>query len=171
MPWLVACAFLLIVAAMAAVQFRARLRMLDAHTQASACDVDTDRYRPMMRLLSDEDTSSGGDAASRAERRRKHDLFREYLRSLTEDYGRLLAGIRSIMTQSGMDRPDLAEALVRNRLLFAAAVWRIELRLGLYQLGIGGFDALKPDVLGLVNALDVLRGQCSLLAESAAWGS
>jgi len=41
-------------------------------------------------------------------------MFRGYLRCLTKDYARLLSGIREMMVESGVDRPDLAKALVRK---------------------------------------------------------
>jgi hypothetical protein len=146
--------------------------MLKTDKQSAAPEVDTDRYRPMLRLLSDDDADLMTGPASRARRRQRTDLFREYLRCLSGDYGRLLAGIRAIMSQSSsIDRPDLAKALLRNRVGFVIALCRIDLRLRLYGLGIGRLDALKPDVMGLVAGLDVLRGQFSLVAESAAWGS
>ena len=69
------------------------------------------------------------------------------------------------------NRPDLAKALVRNRVLFAVVLCRINFRLRLYTLGIGRIEVLKPDVLGLVDALNVLRSQATLLAESAVWGT
>ena len=70
----------------------------------------------MLRLLSDEDEEFVADPALRRKlRTQRCDLFREYLRSLTEDYRVILAGVRLLMTQSDIDRPDLARALVRNR--------------------------------------------------------
>jgi hypothetical protein len=171
MVWLIACAFCLIVAGAAAVQFWAHMRTLDAHKQSGAPVVDADRYRPMLRLLSLEDTELLAEPALRRKfRTQRSDLFREYLRSLTRDYGKLLAEVRLIMTQSGIDRPDLAKALVRNQVLFAITLCRIDFRLRLYALGIGKTAGVKLDVLGLVNALNVMRGQFSFV-ESAVWGA
>jgi hypothetical protein len=169
--WLISFAPLLIVAAVAAVQFRTRLRTLDSQKQPAAALVDVDRYRPMLRLLSDEDANLIADPALRRKlRATRCDLFREYLRHLTEDYGKLLAGLRLIMTESSIDRPDLAKALARNRVLFAVAVCRVEFHLRLYALGIGNADVLKLQVRGLVDALDIMRGQFSFV-ESAVWGA
>jgi hypothetical protein len=60
--------------------------------------------------------------------------------------------------------------LVRNQVLFAVALCRIDFRLRLYALGIGEAEGVKPDVLGLVDAFNVLRGQFSFM-ESAVWGA
>jgi hypothetical protein len=171
MVWLIACAFCLTAAGAAAVQFWAHVRKLDVQDQSAAPLVDVDRYRPMLRLLSLEDTELIADPALRRKLRvQRCNLFRDYLRHLSEDYGKLLAGLRLIMTQSGTDRPDLAKVLVRNRVLFAVALCQIEFRLGLYVLGIGNAEGVKRDVLGLVDALNILRGQLSFV-ESAVWGS
>lgn len=133
--------------------------------------VDSDRYKPMLRLLSDEDDKFVADAALRRKlRARRCDLFREYLCSLTDDYRETLAGLRLLMAQSNMDRPDLAKALVRNRVSFAIARCRIEVRLRLYALGVPNADILKLEVQGLARALGVLERQFSFLAESAVWG-
>jgi hypothetical protein len=170
MVWLIACALCLIVAGAVAVQFWMHMRTLNAHKQPGSWVADPDRYRPMLRLLSLEDTELLADPASRKKlRTQRRDLFREYLRSLTNDYGKFLAEVRLIMTQSGIDRPDLAKALVRNQVLFAVALCRIDFHLRLYALGIGDAESVKLDVLGLVYAFNVLRGQFSFV-ESAVWG-
>jgi hypothetical protein len=162
---------LLIVAGIAAFQVWAHMRTLDVQDQSAAPLVDVDRYRPMLRLLSDEDAERIADPTLRRKlRAQRCNLFRGYLRHLTEDYGKLLAGVRLLMTQSGIDRPDLAKVLVRNRVLFAVALCQIEFRLRLYALGIGKADDVKRDVLGLVDALGILRGQFSFV-ESEVWGA
>ena len=60
------------------------------------------------------------------------------------------------MAGSGADRPDLARALAKNRMLFSLAVYRIEVRLALHSLGIG-----TVDISGLVGAFEGLRAQVS----------
>jgi hypothetical protein len=167
----ITCAFLLIVAGALAAQFWAHMRTLSAHKGCEASAVDPDRYRPMLRLLSVADSELIADPALRRKlRTQRCDLFRDYLRHLTDDYGKVLAEVRSIMVQSGTDRPDLAKALVRNRVLFAVALCRIEFRLQLYAVGIGKAEGVKLDALGLMEALYILRGQFSFV-ESAVWGA
>jgi hypothetical protein len=115
----------------------------------------------MLRLLSDEDLNFvGSNAALRKTLRAgRRELFRRYLRCLTQDYGRLLGGIRSAMTRAGVDRPDLARALAKNRALFAIAVYRVEVRLALHALGVG-----TVDISGLVEAFEGLRSQVNVLS-------
>ena len=119
-----------------------------------------DRYRPMLRLLSNADLAfvSADSNLQRKLRAKRRELFRGYLRCLTRDYGILLAGIRQAMVQSGVDRPDLARALAKNRVLFAIAICKVELRLALHATGFG-----RVDISGLVNALETLRSQVSVM--------
>jgi hypothetical protein len=118
------------------------------------------RYRPMLRLLSDEDMVfvSANPAVARRLRAERRQIFRGYLSCLTRDYAQLLNGVRLAMVRSGVDRPDLARALAKNRILFALALCRIEYRLLLHQAGVG-----KVDVSGLVDAIEALRAQVSFL--------
>lgn len=143
--------------------FFSRLRRLRVIAQSNASIVVSNRYRPMVRLLADEDTSflaankanKGTLRKLRTERRR---IFRSYLDCLTKDYGRLLNGVRLAMVRSGVDRPDLAQALAKNQISFTFALCRIEFRLLLHQAGIG-----KVDVSGLVDAMDALCTQVTFL--------
>ena len=123
--------------------------------------VSADRYRPMLRLLSDEDLNfvAANSTLHKALLTRRRELFRSYLRCLTRDYAHLLAGIRAAMVQSGMDRPDLARALAKNRALFMITIYKVECRLALHAIGVG-----KVDISGLVDALETLRNQVSVLS-------
>src|ERR1041385_2461454 len=78
-----------------------------------------ERFRPMERLLSEEDfrylaAHPGATPRMvrrlRAERRR---LFRAYLRSLQRDFTRIYSAIQLILVQSEVDRPELAAALLK----------------------------------------------------------
>ena len=144
----------------AGFMFVVRLRLLDSTTQSHTHLPDVDRYRPMLRLLSDADL--GFVAASPVLRgkirTRRREMFRGYLRCLTKDYAKLLSGVRRMMVESGTDRPDLAKALAKNRAMFALALCRIEIRLQLHALGLG-----TVDVSGLVEALDALRGAVAVM--------
>ena len=145
--------------------FFMRLRILQTAETNPAPVILAGRYRPMLRLLAEEDFRfvSANPSLRKTLRTERCRLFRGYLRCLTRDYGRLLAGLRHAMVQSGIDRPDLAHALVRNRIRFAAALCSAEIRLILYSAGIG-----KVDISGLVAALDVLRTQTGALRLTAA---
>jgi hypothetical protein len=164
MAFAIAGLLTLIAAGSAIMLFAVSMRLLDATAQSQRRLPDVNRYRPMLRLLADADLDfAANDPVLRNRLRvRRREMFRDYLRCLTKDYARLLAGIRAIMVESGVDRPDLAKALARNRVLFAVALCRIELHLQLHALGIG-----RVDVSGLVEALDSLRGAVSVMTTPA----
>ena len=141
-------------------QFLSRMRILSVAEKSAPAIVSADRYRPMLRLLSDEDLEfvAGNGSLRRTLRSRRRELFRSYLRCLTRDYAHLLAGVRTVMVRSGVDRPDLAQALARNRVLFVIAICKVEMRLTMHALGVG-----KVDISGLVDALEALRTQVSVM--------
>jgi hypothetical protein len=145
--------------------FVMRLRILHSAETNPAPAILPGRYRPMLRLLADEDFRfvSANPSLKKTFRTERCRLFRAYLRCLARDYGRLLAGLRHAMVQSGVDRPDLAQALVRNRFRFAVSLCNAEIRLVLYSAGIG-----KVDISGLVGDLDALRTQAGALQLTSA---
>jgi hypothetical protein len=151
-------AVLLLLIAVTAITFPLyfKLRMLRAAESLPASKNMAGRYRPMLRLLSEEDIRfvAANPIAIKVLRSQRRKLFRRYLACLTKDYGKLLAGIRMVMVQSGVDRPDLAKALAKNRALFAIAICRVEFRLALHSAGIG-----QVDISGVVGAFDALRDQ------------
>ena len=162
---LYSAALVLIAALCIGIQLMLKMRTLGAATGTGIIvQVGADRYRPMLRLLSDADLEFL-PAHSRLRttlRTQRRALFRAYLRCLTRDYGRLLAGVRYAMVQSGVDRPDLARALARNRMLFAIAICKVEYRLALHAAGIG-----HVEIGVLVEALEALRSQVSVLTPVA----
>src|SRR5580658_4461034 len=111
------CALFLIVFGSIFLKFVLKLRSLQSAEAGSRTSVAADRYRPMLRLLSDDDLAfvSANSKLHRELRAKRRNLFRGYLRCLTRDYARLLAGVRKAMVHSEVDRPDLARALARNR--------------------------------------------------------
>jgi hypothetical protein len=142
-------------------QFASRMRSLRLAENSTPTLVSADRYRPMLRLLSDDDMEFVGANSSlkRTLRSRRRELFRSYLRCLMRDYAQLLGGVRAVMVRSGVDRPDLAQALAKNRVLFVIAVCKVEYRLALHTVGVG-----TVDITGLVDALEALRGQVNVLS-------
>jgi hypothetical protein len=154
-----------IVLATAGFEFFLKMRSLRASEVNRGSSMTADRYRPMLRLLSPDDLavlpadSPAHRKMQRLFRAKRRDLFRGYLRCLTRDYAWLLAGVRAAMVQSGTDRPDLAHALAKNRVLFAVAICKVEFRLALHTAGIGSVD-----ISGLVEALETLRSQVSVLS-------
>jgi hypothetical protein len=165
MIFLFAFLLILIVTGLASLHFWTRLRRLSAVDAALTPLPAANRFKPMLRLLSAEDTAlvAANKPLARKLKKQRTEIFREYLACLSADYGRLLAGVRQAMVASGVDRPDLAAALAKNQLLFTVALCRIEYRLFLHSLGVGSVD-----VSGLVEAITVLRTQFSIFTSVSA---
>jgi hypothetical protein len=147
------------------ILFVIRLRLMQAAATSQGTTILVGRYRPMLRLLADDDFRllSATPALRKTLRAERCRLFRAYLRCLARDYGSLLAGIRHVMIQSGIDRPDLAHLLMQSRLTFALALCKAEIRVALFAAGIG-----RVDVSGLVGALESLRAQAGTLQTAVA---
>jgi hypothetical protein len=130
-----------------------------------APEIDPDRYRPMERLLRDEDihylAARGVDRRTisrmRAERRA---IFRKYLRSLRFDFGRVAGTVRLAMVESHEARPDLLTALVRARVFFAYTLVMMEMRLSLHAIGWSG---IAIDVRPAIAALETMREQWQMM--------
>jgi hypothetical protein len=123
-------------------------------------DFSISKYRPMLRLLSEDDyefleSQAGyqGKIASqlRAERRK---VFRAYLRNLIRDFHRLQHVAKLMALCASQDRPELAAALLKQRVTFTWAVFAVRVRLALHTVGIGAVD-----VRNLIGSLDHLRIQ------------
>jgi hypothetical protein len=165
MPLVFTSALFLIAFGALGLQFMLAMRSLRSREMSTAALLGADRYRPMLRLLADNDLAflASDHRLRKSVRAKRRELFRGYLRCLTRDYAILLAGVRDAMVRSGVDRPDLARALARNRVLFALAVCKVEFRLGLHTAGAG-----TVDISGLVEAIEVLRGQVRVMSASPA---
>jgi hypothetical protein len=153
----------LIVLGAVVLQFVLKMRSLRSAEERGRTFLAADRYRPMLRLLSNDDLAfvSANSKLQKELRAKRRNLFRGYLACLTRDYAHLLACVRQAMIHSGVDRPDLARALARNRVLFAIAICKVEFRLAIHAAGIGNVD-----IAGLVEALETLRSQVSVLSTS-----
>ena len=68
------------------------------------------------------------------------------------DFGRVCAAIKVVMLQSKHDRPDFAEALIRQQVTFACSMLSVRAHLLLYTWGISGVE-----VSNLVKIFDGLR--------------
>jgi hypothetical protein len=121
-------------------------------------ELSMERYRPMLRLLGEEDLrflrAQPGFTPRMAARLRAQrcQIFRGYLRSLSTDFGRVCGAIKLLMLQSRRDRPDLAVVLVRSQMIFAMSMLLVYCRLALYRCGICGVD-----VSSLVQTFDLMR--------------
>lgn len=119
--------------------------------------LSSDRYRPMLRLLQEDDcrflSEQPGFTPSmliglRLQRRR---LLRAYLRRLDADFKHICTVLEIVRSQSPEDRPGLAW-LLRNRVMFACSLMLVRLRLWLHEQGVGSVD-----VTGLVTRFDAMR--------------
>ena len=154
-------ALLLIAVGTVAFTLLLKIRALEAAQNTAPATLAVDRYKPMLRLLSEDDFTlvAANPALRKALRKRRRELFRSYLKCLTRDYGRLLAGLRQAIVVSGTDRPDLSKAIAKNRLLFAWSICKIEYRLALHATG-----AQNVEIANLVEAMEVLRTQVNALS-------
>lgn len=123
------------------------------------------RYKVMERLLSETDfeflRSQKGyhPSIERLLRRQRRTIFRSYLACLKRDFGRLEAALMLCMAASRTDRPDLATAILKRRLVFTWAMACTEYRLVLYGLGLG-----TVDVGQLVGSLSGMRLELEQMA-------
>jgi hypothetical protein len=130
------------------------------------------RYKAMERLFSEADfdflKSQKGyhPSISRRLRRQRRAIFRSYLSCLKRDFGRLEAAILLCMAASRADRPDLAKAILKRRLVFTWAVACAEYRLVLYGLGLGTVDVGK--LIGSLSGMRVELGQMALARQAVA---
>ena len=130
-----------------------------------------DQYRPMMRLLGQEDLlflrqQPGFTPQMEARFRiQRCSIFRAYLRDLNADFKGICTAIKVFMVQSNVDRPDIASALLRNQLSFAALKMKIQVQLVVFRFGLGAVD-----ISGLVTLFDGMRIELGTLvpAESLA---
>lgn len=145
-----------------------RIAFSSTHLPVTAGWIDelsSERYRPMLRLLDGGDlnflSSQPGFTPHAAARVRKQrcQIFRGYLRCLSNDFNRVCLAIKILMLQARDDRPDLATLLLRNRISFAANMATVYFRLFLYRWGFGGVDVTR-----LVKTFDAMRVQLQVLA-------
>lgn len=138
-----------------------RLMRQGQHAQFDADwlnDFSAAKYRPMMRLLAEDDyeflaLQPGYQAQLakqlRAERRK---IFRAYLRNLTADFERLYRSGQVIVTYSAGDKSELAAALFRQRVHFYWALSLVYARLSIHAFGWTNIE-----VSNLLRSLEHLR--------------
>jgi hypothetical protein len=133
-------------------------------------ELSIDRYRPMLRLLNQEDLhflrTQPGFTAQMATKFRiqRCQLFRGFLRCLDSDFGRICMALKVLMVQAKHDRPDLASVLLRNQITFAYGMMMVEFQLACYRYGVGSVD-----VTGLVKLFDGMRLELRTLVPAESW--
>lgn len=131
-------------------------------------DISLDRYSPMVHMLDGADIellcSQPGFTPGMAKKLRtqRTKAFRGYLRSLETDFGRICSAIKLVMLHSKHDRPELAEALIRQQVKFAYAMLSVRWYLFLYSLGICGVEVSR-----LVKIFDGMRFELRLMVPPA----
>lgn len=172
-----ALTILLAVLAVIAIGVLVLARKLAGPAAVAECDpawvenFSVGKYRPMMRLLDSADydflqsqpgTSKKMVRQLRAERR---DIFRSYLRALVRDFHRLHLTARMVLAYSELDRPELVQKLLKQRLTFTLAVLSIEVKLVLHAAGVGTVDVRA--LLGSLEAMSMHAGTFAQVRASA----
>jgi hypothetical protein len=138
-----------------AVLQRSSTRALDWNAE-----LEVDRYRPMLRLLGDEDlrflrAQPGATPVMVARlQQRRCQLFRAYLRSLEHDFRQASHALILVLIQSQIDRPDLIPALIGSQVKFALGVFQLRCRLLLYR-----WDVAQEPVARLVDLFEGLQSE------------
>lgn len=123
------------------------------------------RYRPMERLLAEEDfrflESLPGYRPEIGTRLRKERrvAFRRYLNRLVRDFHRLHSAARHAVAYASTDQSQLVGLLMKQRAEFTLALVHIEIRLALHTFGLA-----KVQVSGLVGAMDTMSRELRLAA-------
>ena len=128
-------------------------------------------YRPMSRLLSEEDfrflSKQAGYTPELGKRLRKDRriAFRGYLRNLTGDFNRLYSGAAILMVYSEVDRAELASSLLRIRANFYYALFAVQFRLAIHA---AGFEMM--DITPMLQSLEFLQVKVRSLQPAAIHG-
>lgn len=128
----------------------------------------TTRYRAMERLLDEDDyrfldREAPGTGLSKQLRARRLELFRGYLRTAERDFSRICSVLKAVAVHSPVDRPELAQFVLRQHITFTLLVLRLEARLIAHRFG-----GARVDVSALVQALEGMRLQAAPVFAPAA---
>jgi hypothetical protein len=132
-------------------------------------DLSVDRYRPMFRLLANDDlcflrSQPGATPALVARlRRQRYQVFLGYLRSLQRDFHQACEALVLVAVQSQTDRQDILRALIFTRMKFTIGCLRVRCLLLLYRWNVG-----QEPVANLVNLFERLQLELLAFAEPTA---
>lgn len=166
----IVAAALAVLAVVALLFLLRRLTSREVEAQADlgwSSEFSIAKYRPMERLFLEEDydflAAQPGFHPKiyrklQSERRR---VFRHYLRCVQRDFGRLSTAAKTLLLAAPQDRPDLARAILKQRLLFGYAMWTVRFRLQLQTLGLGSVDVRR-----LVATMEGMRDQLRQLSQA-----
>jgi hypothetical protein len=135
-------------------------------------ELSVDRYRPMFRLLQDDDIRflraqpGGTPALVKRLRRQRYQVFRGYLSGLQRDFHLACRALIQLALQSQTDGRDIILALVISQMKFSIGVYRVRCRLVLYRWNIGQepvanlvnlFEGLQLELLALTPASEIAQ--------------
>lgn len=132
---------------------------------------DPDRYRPMTRLLDQEDfeflAAQPGfrPEIARKLRTQRRRVMRMYLRAVSKDFNLLHARARRLVAAAPEEHHNLVGVLIRQRATFFRVRSMVEMRLALDWLLPGTVD-IRP----LIGALEKLQAELQMPAPTPAAG-
>ena len=130
--------------------------------------LSTAKYRPMERLLTDDDFNFVG-SQPRVQLENGQEVegatapHPSNVSALDQDFHRLCDGLRMVMLSSTQDRPDLAVALFKQRVSFTIGLALVRLRIAMHAT-----DWATADIRALVDTLHAVRDQFQQLAPATA---
>jgi hypothetical protein len=142
-----------------------------ATRRRDAGEFSAKRYRPMLRLLNEEDfeflqSRQGYDEKlARQLRKERRRIFRRYLDQLSTDFREVHRTARWMLLTSPEPLPELQRILLEQQLEFTRGMMRVRVRLLAHSLGLTGLPTL--DVRKLVDAFEAVEGRLALAAMSA----
>jgi hypothetical protein len=126
-------------------------------SDAPQTELTASDYRPMARLMSEEDldflrqfAGCRPQLAARWERERRR-IFRLYLREAAADFRRMHAEARLLLAGAPEQYSDLVGVLMRQQVTFWRTLSVIETRLALNTLGLGKIDGSR--IAALIEAM------------------
>jgi hypothetical protein len=159
------CGVLLALLAVTAVVF---FRVLRAGTGIEESTTVV-RLAPMERLLSSADfdflASEPGFRPGMKKRLRAQRVatFQSYLSQVKVEFHQLHRQLRLLTLQAGVDSPELAKALVEQRVQFSLRLMQVEYRLFLFRFGMA-----PVNVQGIATVIEQMREQVAQLHFSVA---
>ena len=133
-------------------------------TDVTPSEVTDFCHRPMQRLLDRaelqylQNHGIGKDRIHKLRRDRRN-IYRLYLRSLTQDFNRVHAMLNLLLICSYSDRPDLAARLAKQKFVFYRNLLVVEVQFSLHACG---FEKI-PEI-NLLRPLEIIQAQLRELA-------
>jgi hypothetical protein len=133
-------------------------------------ELSIERYRPMLRLLNQEDLQFlHAQPRSTPQmitlfRIQRCQLFQKYLKHMENDFKRICMALKVLTVQAEHDRPDLVSVLLRSQMMFAYGMIMLQFQLVLYRYGIATVDVTR-----ILKPFDCLRLELRTLVPAESW--